>query len=211
MRSCVVAAGWSPRRTAACATDRPPPTRPPRAARGPPACADDAPVGRASAMSTTRPGRRGGGRRDQAAAQSHRGRRARQAPRRAAVAAALDAVLGGLRRLTVKTPAPPPIPDELDRLLRRLRMPTCARRTRGDRDRCLAALEPAEILRVVLTEEAAGRDQATIAMRRRASGPPAGKTFHAWDENASPIPALQAPCPRAPSPPTGRRRPFGTG
>ena len=48
--------------------------------------------------------------------------------------------------------------------------------------------EPAEVLRVLLAEEAAGRDQATIAMRRRASGLPAGKTFDAWDQNASPIP-----------------------
>jgi DNA replication protein DnaC len=39
-----------------------------------------------------------------------------------------------------------------------------------------------------LAEEAAGRDQATIRMRRRASGLPAGKTFDAWDEDASPIP-----------------------
>ena len=48
--------------------------------------------------------------------------------------------------------------------------------------------EPAEVLRVLLAEEAAGRDQATISMRRRASGLPAGKTFDAWDEQASPIP-----------------------
>ena len=48
--------------------------------------------------------------------------------------------------------------------------------------------EPAEVLRVLLAEEAAGRDRATIAMRRRASGLPAGKTFDAWDEHASPIP-----------------------
>jgi hypothetical protein len=34
----------------------------------------------------------------------------------------------------------------------------------------------------------AGRDQATIQLRRRASGLPAGKTFDAWDETASPIP-----------------------
>ena len=48
--------------------------------------------------------------------------------------------------------------------------------------------EPAEVLRVLLAEEAAGRDQATIRMRRRASGLPAGKTFDAWDDDASPIP-----------------------
>jgi DNA replication protein DnaC len=42
---------------------------------------------------------------------------------------------------------------------------------------------------VLLAEEAAGRDKATIRMRRRASGLPAGKTFDAWNEQASPIPA----------------------
>ena len=41
--------------------------------------------------------------------------------------------------------------------------------------------EHAEVLRVLLAEEAAGRDQATIRMRRRASGLPAGKTFDAWE------------------------------
>src|ERR671930_14005 len=48
--------------------------------------------------------------------------------------------------------------------------------------------DPAEVLRVLLAEEAAGRDQATIRMRRRQSGLPAGKTFDAWDQDASPIP-----------------------
>ena len=41
---------------------------------------------------------------------------------------------------------------------------------------------------MLLAEEAAGRDQATIRMRRRQSGLPAGKTFDAWDQDASPIP-----------------------
>jgi DNA replication protein DnaC len=48
--------------------------------------------------------------------------------------------------------------------------------------------EHAEVLRVLLTEEAAGRDQATIRMRRRASGLPAGKTFEAWEPDRSAIP-----------------------
>jgi DNA replication protein DnaC len=48
--------------------------------------------------------------------------------------------------------------------------------------------EHAEVLRVLLAEEAAGRDQATISMRRRASGMPAGKTFDAWEDKASAIP-----------------------
>jgi DNA replication protein DnaC len=48
--------------------------------------------------------------------------------------------------------------------------------------------EHAEVLRVLLAEEAAGRDQATIRMRRRASGLPAGKTFDAWEHDRSAIP-----------------------
>ena len=91
--------------------------------------------------------------------------------------------------MTVKTPAPPPLPDELDRLLRRLRMPY-VRQAAPEVIATAAAQrwDPAELLRVLLAEEAAGRDRATIRMRRRASGLPAGKTFDAWDENASPIP-----------------------
>ncbi len=48
--------------------------------------------------------------------------------------------------------------------------------------------DPAEVLRDLLTEEAAGRDQATIQSRRRASQLPAGKTFDAWESAASSIP-----------------------
>ena len=44
------------------------------------------------------------------------------------------------------------------------------------------------MLRVLLAEEAAGRDQATTQMRRRSSGLPAGKTFDAWEPAASTIP-----------------------
>jgi len=91
--------------------------------------------------------------------------------------------------MTVKTPPPPPLPAEVDRLLRRLRMPYI----RHAAPEVLATArsqrwEPAEVLRVLLAEEAAGRDQATIRMRRRQSGLPAGKTFDAWDDTASPIP-----------------------
>ena len=92
--------------------------------------------------------------------------------------------------MTLTTPAPPPLPDELERLARRLRLPylrkaapevlATARAQRWD---------PAEVVRVLLIEEAAGRDKATIRMRRRASGLPAGKTFDVWDEAASAVPA----------------------
>ena len=91
--------------------------------------------------------------------------------------------------MTVKTPAPPPLPDELERLLRRLRLPY----VRKAAPEVIATAtsqrwEPAELLKVLLSEEAAGRDQATIRMRRRASGLPAGKTLDAWEQGASSIP-----------------------
>jgi DNA replication protein DnaC len=92
--------------------------------------------------------------------------------------------------MTIKTPPPPPLPDELDRLLRRLRMPY-VRRAAPEviADATAQRWEHAEVLRVLLAEEAAGRDQATTRMRRRASGLPAGKTFDVWEPGASAIPA----------------------
>lgn len=91
--------------------------------------------------------------------------------------------------MTVQLPAPPPLPDELEALLRRLRLPY----VRKAAPEVIATAtsqrwEHAEVLRVLLTEEAAGRDQATTRMRRRASGLPAGKTFDAWEQHASTIP-----------------------
>ena len=91
--------------------------------------------------------------------------------------------------MSVQTPAPPPLTDELDRLLRRLRLPY-VRRSAPEVIATAASQrwEHAEVLRVLLAEEAAGRDQATITLRRRASGLPAGKTFDAWEQEASSIP-----------------------
>ena len=91
--------------------------------------------------------------------------------------------------MTVKTPAAPPLPAELESLLRRLRLPY----VRKAAPEVIATAtsqrwEHAEVLRVLLADEAAGRDQATISMRRRASGLPAGKTFDAWEHTASVIP-----------------------
>jgi DNA replication protein DnaC len=48
--------------------------------------------------------------------------------------------------------------------------------------------DPAEVVRILLAEEAAGRDEATLRTRRRRAAFPAGKTFDAWDENTSSIP-----------------------
>jgi DNA replication protein DnaC len=78
---------------------------------------------------------------------------------------------------------------ELLRLTKRLRMPylrkaavdviPTARAQRWD---------PAEVLRVLLVEEIAGRDDATVRLRRRRAGFPAGKTFAVWDETRCSIP-----------------------
>ncbi len=91
--------------------------------------------------------------------------------------------------MTIKPPTPPPLPDELERLLRRLRLPY----VRNAAPEVIATAraqrwEPAEVLKVLLAEEAKGRDQATIQTRRRASGLPAGKTFDAWEPEQSVIP-----------------------
>jgi DNA replication protein DnaC len=91
--------------------------------------------------------------------------------------------------MTVTTPPPPPLPDELEALLRRLRLPY----VRKAAPEVIATAnsqrwEHTEVLRVLLAEEAAGRDQATTSMRRRSSGLPAGKTFDAWEPAASAIP-----------------------
>jgi DNA replication protein DnaC len=91
--------------------------------------------------------------------------------------------------MTVRTPPAPPLPEELERLCRRLRLPYL--RKHAPEVIATAASQrwdPAEVIRVLLVEEAAGRDKATIATRRRASGLPAGKTFDAWDGQASTIP-----------------------
>ena len=92
--------------------------------------------------------------------------------------------------MTINTPNPPPLPDELDRLLRRLRLPYI-RRAAPDVIATATSQrwEPAEVLKVLLAEEAAGRDRATIQTRRRASRLPAGKTFDAWEPQRSVIPA----------------------
>ncbi|MFF4508990.1 IS21-like element helper ATPase IstB [Streptomyces sp. NPDC001401] len=47
--------------------------------------------------------------------------------------------------------------------------------------------DPAEVVRVLLAEEAAGRDTANLRTRRKRAGFPAGKTFGDWDETKSSI------------------------
>jgi len=82
-----------------------------------------------------------------------------------------------------------PALEEMLRLARRLRMPYL----RAHAPEVLATAraqrwDPAEALRVLLAEEIAGRDEATIRARRKKAGFPAGKTFGVWNETASSIP-----------------------
>jgi len=89
----------------------------------------------------------------------------------------------------VTAPAAPPVPAELDALLRRMRLPymrqaapdvlATARAQRWD---------PAEVLRVLLAEEVTGRDAATRRIRRKTANFPAGKTFATWRPGQSSIP-----------------------
>ncbi|THE16346.1 transposase [Kocuria rosea] len=86
-------------------------------------------------------------------------------------------------------PAAPPLPDDLAAVLKRMRMPYL----RAAAPEVLATArsqrwDPTEVLRVLLAEEARGRDEATRAARRKAAGLPAGKTFASWREADSSIP-----------------------
>lgn len=89
----------------------------------------------------------------------------------------------------MKAPEAPPLPEELDTLLRRMRWPYMRRVAP---EICATARaqrwDPAEVLRVLIVEEAAGRDLATRRMRRQAAGFPSGKTFDSWRESTSTIP-----------------------
>ena len=86
-------------------------------------------------------------------------------------------------------PAAPPLPEDLTAVLKRMRMPYL----RAAAPEVLATAkaqrwDPTEVLRVLLAEEARGRDEATRAMRRKTAGLPAGKTFESWREDDSSIP-----------------------
>ncbi len=85
------------------------------------------------------------------------------------------------------TPAPI---DEVVDLLRTLRLP----HMRAAAPELLATAkaqrqEPAEAMRALLGEELAGRQASSVRARREAAGFPTGKTFDAWDETVSSIPA----------------------
>jgi DNA replication protein DnaC len=90
----------------------------------------------------------------------------------------------------VSAPAAPPVPAELETLMRRMRLPYL--RTAAPEVLATARAQrwdPAEVLRVLLAEEVTGRDAATRRTRRTAAGFPAGKTFATWRPAESSIPA----------------------
>jgi DNA replication protein DnaC len=92
--------------------------------------------------------------------------------------------------MTTRTPTAPPLDDELERLLRRMRLPYIRRAAPEVLATAKAQRwEPAEVLRVLLAEEVTGRDRSALTTRRARAGFPTGKTFDAWDPQACSIPA----------------------
>ena len=87
-------------------------------------------------------------------------------------------------------PPAPALPADLEALLRGLRLP----HIRAHAPDILATAkaqrwEPAEVLKALLVQEAAGRARSALATRRAAAAFPTGKTFDAWQTHASSVPA----------------------
>src|SRR3954451_12650819 len=82
------------------------------------------------------------------------------------------------------------LPEDLDRVLRRMRLPYM-RRTAPEVLATARAQrwDPAEVLKVLLDEEIAGRERSALATRRTQAAFPTGKTFATWDASLSSIPA----------------------
>jgi DNA replication protein DnaC len=90
----------------------------------------------------------------------------------------------------VTGPAAPPLEPGLEQLLRRMRLPYMRRAAPEILATSKAQRwDPAETLRALLAEEVAGRDRSALATRRAAAAFPTGKTFDAWDQALSSIPA----------------------
>jgi DNA replication protein DnaC len=80
--------------------------------------------------------------------------------------------------------------EDIERLCRRLRMPYLRRHVADVVATATAQRwDPAEVVRVLLDEEARGRDASTIEIRRRRAAFPAGKTFDSFDPARFSIPA----------------------
>jgi DNA replication protein DnaC len=86
-------------------------------------------------------------------------------------------------------PTPLPLLSAVEQLSRQLRLPHLRRRAPEVLQTARAQRwDPAEVLRVLLAEEAAGRDQAGQEHRRQQADFPTGKTLAVWNEPASAIP-----------------------
>ena len=96
---------------------------------------------------------------------------------------------------TIGVPSAPPLPADLELLLRGLRLPHIRRHAPDVLATAKAQRwDPTEVLRALFTEEAAGRARSALATRRAAAAFPTGKTFDAWQPEASsvPVPTQQA-------------------
>ena len=85
-------------------------------------------------------------------------------------------------------PTPPPLPAEVEALMRHMHLPYMRRAA----PEVLATArsqrwDPAEVLKVLLGEEVAGRERSALATRRAQAAFPTGKTFATWDPNLSSI------------------------
>lgn len=79
---------------------------------------------------------------------------------------------------------------EVEALARRLRLPYLRKAAQDVLPTAKAQRwDPGEVVRVLLEEEANGRDAATIRNRRRRAAFPTGKTFDTWRDASSTIPA----------------------
>ncbi|WP_216364050.1 IS21-like element helper ATPase IstB [Subtercola boreus] len=92
--------------------------------------------------------------------------------------------------MSVTTNTAPPLPAELEAMMRQLKMPYAralapellqtAKTQRWD---------PTEVIKALFVEEITGRSRSMLNTRRKAAGFPTGKTFATWDETVSSIPA----------------------
>ncbi|WP_216363533.1 IS21-like element helper ATPase IstB [Subtercola boreus] len=92
--------------------------------------------------------------------------------------------------MSVTTNTAPPLPAELEAMMRQLKMPYAralapellqtAKTQRWD---------PTEVIKALFVEEITGRSRSMLNSRRKAAGFPTGKTFATWDETVSSIPA----------------------
>jgi len=91
---------------------------------------------------------------------------------------------------TAGMPSAPPLPEDLEALLRRLRLPHIRRHApEVVATAKVQRWETVEVLRALFGEEAAGREGSALATRRAAAAFPTGKTFDAWTSSTSSIPA----------------------